>query len=87
MVEYWQKLFCGSRYTIVENKNCDYNMLADCYGIENLYPSTANPHTSITSRTYHCTIELLYCIFVQNPRMWLTAPPHPLLPRSTCAVE
>ena len=36
MVRNWQDKFCGERYILTENKNGDYNLLADAYGIENL---------------------------------------------------
>jgi len=37
MVEYWQKLFFEGRYISTDNNNCDYNKLAEAYGIKNLY--------------------------------------------------
>ena len=37
MVEHWLKMFYKGRLVGTGNKNCDYNILADAYGIHNLY--------------------------------------------------
>ena len=65
MVEYWQKLFCNSRYISTDNNNCNYNILADAYNIKNIYMfAVINDVIAYIFNAIVFTIIFSFCIFL-----------------------
>jgi len=75
MVEYWQKLFYDKRYISTPNQNCDYNLLADAYGMFNVRCSDSETlETDLRTWLAHEGPALLNVITEKTPCLPLVKP-------------
>lgn len=82
MVEYWQRLFHDERYLAVTNtKNPDYCMLAQSFGIKNLYCNNAEDLEEVMKEFLFADPDqpvLLHARIEKTPCLPLVAPGAPL---------